>query len=100
MSQIGICYLIHFDRPYKHAKHYLGYCNYDLEQRLEHHVTGQGARLMQVITQAGIGFTVVRTWKGDRHFERRLKRWGSGAQFCPLCDSHAHQHMPADSSVQ
>jgi predicted GIY-YIG superfamily endonuclease len=86
----GIVYLLHFDRPYHHARHYLGWTNCDLEQRLEHHVTGHGARLMQVITEAGIGFQVARTWPGaDRHFERRLKKWKGSGKFCPLCNSRA-----------
>jgi predicted GIY-YIG superfamily endonuclease len=29
-------YLIHFDRPYKHSRHYLGYAT-DVDERLERH---------------------------------------------------------------
>ncbi len=47
-------YLLHFSEAYKHAKHYLGSAD-DLEARLERHRRGNGARLIQVIAQAGIG---------------------------------------------
>jgi predicted GIY-YIG superfamily endonuclease len=84
-SRQGTVYLLHFERPYKHARHYLGFAT-DLERRLELHRRGQGARLMEVIAAAGIGFTVARTWEGDRHFERRLKRrHNSPARLCPIC---------------
>lgn len=53
-------YLLHFNQPYQHAKHYLGSAD-DVERRLAEHAKGQGARLMEVITQAGIGFTLART---------------------------------------
>lgn len=46
-------YLIHFEKPYKHARHYLGYTN-DLEKRLARHRNGNGARLIDVINNAGI----------------------------------------------
>jgi predicted GIY-YIG superfamily endonuclease len=83
-------YLLHFDQPLAHARHYVGWCAYDLEQRLEHHVTGHGARIMQVLTERGIGFQVARVWPGaGRDFERRLKRWKGSGQFCPLCEARA-----------
>jgi len=81
---MGTIYLLHFDRPYKHAKHYLGYTD-DLESRLERHRAGNGARLVEVITQAGIGFVVARTWEGDKHLERKLKNRGSSVRFCLIC---------------
>ncbi len=77
-------YLIHFATPYKHVRHYLGSTD-DLEARIERHRAGNGARLMEVITGAGIGWTVVRTWEGGRKLERRLKNWKHAAQFCPAC---------------
>jgi hypothetical protein len=53
---------------------------------MQHHANGTGARLMQVVTGAGIGFTVARTWPdGDRGKERRLKRSGGASRYCPLC---------------
>ncbi len=58
-------YLLHFDKPLKHARHYLGYAA-DVDERLERHRAGNGSRLMEVVTQAGISWQLVRTWSGDR----------------------------------
>lgn len=80
----GTVYLIHFERPYKHARHYIGWAS-DLEGRLEHHRKGSGAVLMAVVTKAGIAWSVVQTWTGDRNFERRLKNRKSSPRFCPAC---------------
>jgi predicted GIY-YIG superfamily endonuclease len=78
-------YLIHFERRYAHAGHYLGFAE-DVEARLEQHRRGAGARLMQVIVQAGIGWQLVRTWdEGDRTLERRLKLQKNGPRLCPVC---------------
>lgn len=76
-------YLLHFDVPYKHAKHYLGIAK-DLEARLAEHTAGYGARLTQVVKDAGIGWSVARTWKGDRKRERQLKQRGK-SRCCPVC---------------
>ena len=81
-------YLLHFDRPYRHARHYTGWTRDEksLARRVEHHRRGTGARLMEVVAAAGIGFTVARTWDdGDRNKERRLKNSGSASRYCPIC---------------
>lgn len=77
-------YLIHFSEPYKHAKHYLGSTD-DLPGRLTAHRKGYGSRLMEVVTEAGIEWQVVRTWKGGRELERRLKRRHGSPRLCPIC---------------
>lgn len=82
---IGTVYLIHFDRPFGHAKHYTGWAS-DLDARLWHHRNGTGARLLAVVRQAGIGWQVARTWQNvDRHYERALKKQGGASRRCPLC---------------
>jgi hypothetical protein len=73
--------LICFQQPYRHAKHYMGWTT-DLDARLRAHAVGRGARLMEVITAAGIGFTLARTWPGTRNLERRLKNRGGHARLC------------------
>jgi predicted GIY-YIG superfamily endonuclease len=78
-------YLLHFDRRYQHAGHYLGYSP-NIPARLREHAAGGGARLTQVVKAAGIGWTVARTWPGaTRRDERRLKRRGSSRRHCPIC---------------
>ena len=78
-------YLLHFDRPLKHARHYLGFAT-QVKRRVAHHRAGTGARLTQVLREQGIGFTVVRVWAGgDRALERRLKNRKNSSRLCPVC---------------
>lgn len=79
----GTIYLLHFSRRFKHAGHYLGWTS-DLDARLVRHQAGRGARLIQVVESAGIEVSLVRTWKGTRHDERRIKGRGKG-DICPVC---------------
>lgn len=80
----GVIYLLHFERPYRHAKHYIGWTA-DLMARLAAHRSGAGARLLAVLKSVGIGFECVRTWKGTRTLERRLKTLGGASRLCPVC---------------
>jgi predicted GIY-YIG superfamily endonuclease len=86
-GQLGIVYMLHFDRPYQHARHYVGWTA-DLLDRLDQHATGRGARLIAVIWQAGIGFTLVRICEGTRHTERAIKHAGGSVRYCPACMPH------------
>lgn len=83
MSRTGVVYLLHFTSPYKHARHYRGWTA-DLQARLALHRAGQGARLMTVIAEAGIGFVVAKTEPGTRARERQLKQRGA-VRDCPVC---------------
>ncbi len=76
-------YLLHFDRPFSHARHYMGSAE-DLDVRLAEHATGAGARLLWWVRQAGISWSLARTWSGDRRRERQLKARGH-ARHCPIC---------------
>ncbi len=78
------CYLPHFDRPYGHARHHLGSTK-DLPQRLGRHRAGSGARVVEVMTAAGIGFVLARTWPGGRDRERKLKDQGERSRVCLIC---------------
>lgn len=81
----GTVYLLHFERNYKHAAHYLGFAE-NLENRIKEHAAGHGARLTQVIRDAGIGFELVRTWDAQtRTFERALKNRRDARALCPNC---------------
>jgi hypothetical protein len=97
---VGIIYLLHFDRPigdpanpHGFASHYTGW-TLDLDRRLADHAAGVGpsqggARLMQAVFEAGIGFQLARVWEGTRGRERSLKRSGGAARRCPVCRLHA-----------
>jgi predicted GIY-YIG superfamily endonuclease len=85
----GTIYLIHFDRPYKHAGHYLGYAS-DLEKRLERHRKGRGSRLLDVIQKEGIDWEVVRTWSpAGPVVEAELKRYHNNRLLSPICRHQA-----------
>lgn len=82
----GTVYLLHFDTPFKHAKHYVGWTGDEsLETRIERHRAGNGARLLAVLKENGIGFQVARTWSGTRALERRIKNSRHVPRFCPFC---------------
>lgn len=85
---MSFVYLLHFDQPYKHARHYVGYAD-DLARRLQHHADGTGANLMKVLKDNGIGFTLARVWEdGTRTRERQIKNAGGGAKYCPICNEY------------
>jgi len=88
MKTPGTVYLIHFNRAYKHARHYLGYSQ-DLDKSITDHLCGMGARLMEVVTQAGIEWKVSRTWPGNRGLERQLKNRKDSPRLCPICSAKA-----------
>lgn len=97
-AQAGVVYLLHFDQPFKHAKHYLGWTA-DLELRLARHrgeleKDGRGSRLVEAVRHAGIGFSVARLWSGDRYLERRIKGRGLSA-YCPLCSKRVRNPFGA-----
>lgn len=81
----GGVYLIHLERPYKHARHYIGFAR-NIEARLDHHRRGSGANFLKVVTRAGIPWHLVRVWAGqDKTFERRIKG-RSATRLCPECN--------------
>ncbi len=81
-------YILHFNSPYRHARHYAGYANdpETLRKRLWLHSNGKShARLMEVIHDAGIRYTLAVVIEGDRTLERRIKNRGV-SRVCPLCN--------------
>jgi hypothetical protein len=84
---LGTVYLLHFDQRYEHAGHYTGFAEGSgLLKRLGEHQHGRGARLVEVITQAGISFRLARVWPGvTRARERQLKQQGGASRRCPIC---------------
>jgi predicted GIY-YIG superfamily endonuclease len=83
-GQQGTIYLLHFDRPFGHARHYLGWAR-DLEARLAVHGKAHGSALLRAVAAAGIDWQLARTWPGDRYRERQLKDIGGHARKCPIC---------------
>jgi len=92
-GQVGVIYMLCFHdwyEPYPGApryccaRHYVGWTE-DLLHRLDCHASGTGARLVEVIWQAGIGFTLVRLCEGTRRRERAIKNDGGAVRYCPAC---------------
>jgi hypothetical protein len=65
------------------AKHYTGFTT-DLEERLEDHRAGRGARLTQVLAERGIGWVLADVHPGNQDIERLLKQH-SATRRCPVC---------------
>lgn len=90
----GTLYLLCFERalgdvsrPRMSARHYLGWTNgVSVEERVQRHLAGGGARIVAAAAKAGIGVEVVWTSPGTRNDERRLKNAGHfGERLCPRC---------------
>ncbi len=84
-------YLIHFDPPYKHAKHYIGFTTNGVTDRMKEHREKRGARLTQVAVGAGCQLLLVRTWEGERTQERVFKKQHNSPRLCPLCNPQGWQ---------
>ena len=78
-------YILHFEQPYHHARHYVGSAD-NLPLRISQHESGNGARLIEVIKAAGINFVLSRTFEGTRKLERRIKDRKETPKFCPICN--------------
>lgn len=81
---MGKVYLLHFNKPYHHAEHYIGYTK-NLKERIKRHLSGNGARLIEVITKKGITFECVKVTKGDRKLERKWHN-RDDKRLCPVCN--------------
>ena len=81
-------YIIHFDTPLEHAKHYCG-CTEHLIQRLERHANGAGSNLCRVLRTKGIEWTLgalAQCTKTEmRRQERKLKEIGHTPRYCEIC---------------
>lgn len=84
-------YLLHFEPPYKHARHYIGFTeDEDLDSRLNRHMKGQGSRLVKVAIAAGCDVLLARFWPaGTRTEERKLKNQKNAPRLCPKCNRKA-----------
>lgn len=80
----GTVYLLHFDRPFSHARRYMGWTGGRLQDRLDRHRSGDGANLLGHVTDAGIGWTLSRSSTGDRHRERQVTRRGGHSRKCHI----------------
>jgi predicted GIY-YIG superfamily endonuclease len=80
----GTVYLIHFDKKYYHAQHYIGWAS-NLKRRVKHHRNGTGSKLLAHLNKVGIAWNVVWSKPGTGNDERRMKQWKKARSFCPVC---------------
>ena len=90
-------YLIHFQTPFMHCKHYLGYCADDrLEKRIYEHFNAPRVALMQMIKRKGIPWEVARLMEGGRDREAHLKyQIKKIAPYCPICTNRRSRRVNA-----
>jgi predicted GIY-YIG superfamily endonuclease len=82
-----LVYLLHFEKPLKHAQHYIGSTtDHGLARRMGEHATGQGAKLTAAVARARIPMTLARLWYSpDRRLETKLKAGRNARALCPVC---------------
>jgi predicted GIY-YIG superfamily endonuclease len=81
---VGTVYLLHFSRPYKHARHYVGFTT-DLPRRLRQHRGGHGPPLIRHAVEDGVRLILARTWEmATVGFERRMHTRAK-TEWCPVC---------------
>jgi hypothetical protein len=97
LDRRAVVYLLHFDRPLCHARHYLGTTRRRLGQRLVEHIGGHrtGSKLVAAVVARGIGVRIARLWRGGHGLELRLKRRKKSRQLCPICRAVMPAHSPA-----
>ena len=84
-------YLLHIEpglriTGHRFARHYLGWTETSVEERLSEHLAGRGSPLVRAAIAAGCEITVERTWtQQDRNFERSLKNRHEAPRLCPRC---------------
>ncbi len=79
-------YLLHFDEPLHHARHYLGTTK-NLPFRLQQHRRGEGSPLVKAVLDAGICVHLANTWEGGHALERQLKNRHNSPKICPICQA-------------
>jgi hypothetical protein len=83
-------YLLHIEPRYRHAGHYLGFCQAErVDRRVNEHLAGgsKASPLILAALMAGRTVTLARKWEGaqyDRKAERAKKTRGH-AWLCPRC---------------
>jgi predicted GIY-YIG superfamily endonuclease len=87
-------YLLHFETPYKHARHYLGWSG-NVPNRVRTHKTGYGTGLTRAVHASGIEIVHVRTWpKMGRFYEQYLRSQKNNHLLCPICNPHPRNPKP------
>lgn len=86
-TRTGTVYLLHFEQPFRHARHYIGFTSApDPDVRLTEQLRGGGANLIKHVIAAGIPILLAKEWPAvPQAFEYQLKNRGGAAKTCPIC---------------
>ncbi|MCV0428349.1 MAG: hypothetical protein K5905_23070 [Roseibium sp.] len=86
-------YVLHFDPPYRQARHYIGYTpDASAERRVQEHLSGgyKASPLVKAALEAGSAVTLAHEFPGDgRFFERWLKDRKDTRMWCRCCGVNA-----------
>lgn len=84
-------YLLHFSKPFGHARHYIGVVRTEsVEERLDRHRAGRGAKLTGYAASAGVDLIIARIWPNASFgLETKLKARGGASRLCPICKAQA-----------
>jgi hypothetical protein len=95
-------YLLHFEEPIGNpstphgmAQHYIGWSP-EPAARIARHASGDGAKIIRYVMEAGIGFVVAQTWEGGPDLEKRLKRRHDAPRVCPVCIEERREQRERD----
>ncbi|WP_298981528.1 hypothetical protein [uncultured Roseibium sp.] len=82
-------YVLHFSKPYKHARHYIGYTpDASAARRVQEHISGsvKGNPLVKAAIDNGATVTLAHEFPGaSREFERWLKDRRDVGSWCHCC---------------
>lgn len=85
----GIVYVLHFEKKYKHARHYIGFSRRkNFLNRLAFHRAGKGGNgLIQAVVKEGIKILVGNIFfNKDGNYERYLKQQKKSSRYCLICN--------------
>lgn len=96
-------YLLHFSKPYKHCRHYLGLTKdmNELRRRIRDHRSGNGTGLTRAAVENGITLILAQVWPdGDREFEVKMKKQLGASRFCPICQLEEGHELSSHRSPE
>jgi hypothetical protein len=84
-------YILHFDKPFKHAKHYVGSADCVRDRLFVHESAACDVKILQAAKTQGITWSLAKVMKNDlkngHTKEFRIKRSGGIPKqgLCPIC---------------
>lgn len=95
-------YILHFQQPRYHARHYTGSTT-DLLRRLDEHWTGKGSRLTQALYRDAQDWTLAALYSlkqpnpldlSIREIEQAVKASANAPRHCPICQGPLFTKAP------